>query len=104
MIVGISYLHGLYAILLKSTSVKTIDSKELHKLRNGAIVSMCLSLKENWKRYPWVSCESYIHLHCTKRTCTFMTYKFAVSYSLSHTFVFYICVSETSSRHYLEPG
>ncbi|XP_065939920.1 uncharacterized protein [Magallana gigas] len=50
MIVGISYLHGLYAILLKSPSVKTIDSKELHKLRNGAIVSMCLSLKENWKR------------------------------------------------------
>nr|XP_034307957.1 uncharacterized protein LOC105340078 isoform X3 [Crassostrea gigas]XP_034307961.1 uncharacterized protein LOC105340078 isoform X3 [Crassostrea gigas] len=62
MIVGTSYLHGFYAILLKSPSVKTFDSKELHKLRNGAIVSMCLSLKENWKRNKLSSFFGYMSM------------------------------------------
>lgn len=60
MIVGTSYLHGLYAILPKSTSEKTIDLKEMHKLRNGAIVSMCFSLKENWTRNKLSSCFGYM--------------------------------------------
>lgn len=60
MIVGISYLHGLYAILFKSRSEKSIDSKELHKFRNGAIVSMCLSLKENWTRNKLSSIFGYL--------------------------------------------
>lgn len=60
MIVGTNYLHGFYAILPKSTSEKTIDSKEIHKLRNGAIVSMCLSLKENWTRNKLSSFFGYM--------------------------------------------
>lgn len=60
MIVGTSYLHGLYAILPKSTSEKTIDLKVLHKPRNGAIVSMCFSLKENWTRNKLSSFFGYM--------------------------------------------
>lgn len=51
MLAGISYLHGFHALLFKTTSTKYIISREIHKLRNGVIVSMCSSLKENWKRY-----------------------------------------------------
>lgn len=59
MIVGTSYLHGFYKIL-KARSEKSIDSKELHKFRNGAIVSMCLSLKENWTRNKLSSIFGYM--------------------------------------------
>lgn len=54
MLAGISYLHGFHALLFKTTSTKYINSMEIHKLRNGVIVSMCLSLKENWTRYSYV--------------------------------------------------
>lgn len=102
MIVGTNYLHGFYAILPKSTSEKTIDSKEIHKLRNGAIVSMCLSLKENWTRYPCVSCELNIHLKnktyiCNLQMIWIWICVFILFYNI---FIFYNFVSETSSRHF----
>uniref|UniRef100_K1PEP1 Uncharacterized protein n=1 Tax=Magallana gigas TaxID=29159 RepID=K1PEP1_MAGGI len=59
MIVGISSLHGFYAVLFKSTSAKNMDSKEIHKLKNSAIGSGCLSLKEKWTRNKMSTCFGY---------------------------------------------
>lgn len=67
MLAGISYLHGFHALLFKTTSTKYIISREIHKLRNGVIVSMCSSLKENWKRYIYVlyryQCKLYSRIY-----------------------------------------
>lgn len=59
MIVGISCLHGFNAVLLKSSSAKNMDAKEIYKLRNSVFASVCLSLKEKWTRNKVSSCFEY---------------------------------------------
>lgn len=97
MIVGTSYLHGFYAILLKSPSVKTFDQRNCTNLETEQLCPCAYLSKITGKGIRGFHVNhSYMHLNCTKRTCTFMTYK-VVSYSC----IIYICLLHLCFRNKL---